>query len=482
MQKLFLLFIGLVSANAICFSQENVIVTGTLTNFFLKSEKDGLSMPFQMRNPKAYSAKAFEPQFISTDSFYYKLKITEPGIYNILLNDVYLIPGDSVHIDYYFEDENKVLKDSFTAVYSQSGFPGNIGYNNYIKRRKKELKQQINSTSDVGIKLNRIDSYYTQIAREASNYKKHMNISNDYWKIISEDLAFECFTMKMDEFEDDTTEVLKLINQNSVLFKDDTENTGSFFLALGSIPETLFRLYHEPTIVVQKIRESLKGETYNYASLILAKILDFNYPSSNNPYTKQLAKQALENTRDSDLMYLANSILNSTKAKNIDSLFKTIQVANYYGKETTIGNILQKATGKLKYVDFWASWCGPCIVGLPLTMSLSSSYGKDKISAVIISIDEDKQSWMEASKKLQLDGNASYHVIDQRNREKLRQLLDLVFIPRYLLVDSENTIQLLNAPGAKNIKKDFIERYLGEEKEDNRAGGSLMPPPPRSRP
>ena len=54
---------------------------------------------------------------------------------------------------------------------------------------------------------------------------------------------------------------------------------------------------------------------------------------------------------------------------------------------------------KLKIIDFWASWCGPCRMENPNMVKLYNDF-KDKGLAVIsVSLDERKAAWTQAIKK-----------------------------------------------------------------------------------
>ncbi|RXM44631.1 TlpA disulfide reductase family protein [Flavobacterium sp. YO64] len=53
---------------------------------------------------------------------------------------------------------------------------------------------------------------------------------------------------------------------------------------------------------------------------------------------------------------------------------------------------LSSLRGSLVLVDFWASWCGPCIKEQPLLLKLYNTY-PDKLSIYSVSMDTKKTLW-----------------------------------------------------------------------------------------
>lgn len=56
---------------------------------------------------------------------------------------------------------------------------------------------------------------------------------------------------------------------------------------------------------------------------------------------------------------------------------------------------LTQLRGKVVYVDFWASWCGPCRESLPLYEQLSSRLPADAFQLVAINLDEKRADAVE---------------------------------------------------------------------------------------
>jgi thiol-disulfide isomerase/thioredoxin len=115
--------------------------------------------------------------------------------------------------------------------------------------------------------------------------------------------------------------------------------------------------------------------------------------------------------------------------------------------------------GKYVYVDFWASWCGPCRQEFPFSKEMQAKLTdkqKKKIVFLNISIDEKKEAWLKAVETLKLEGVNGWN-------PEMSMKLKIQSIPRYMILDKDGNIMNPNAgrpsnPATLNELIDLIEK------------------------
>ena len=98
---------------------------------------------------------------------------------------------------------------------------------------------------------------------------------------------------------------------------------------------------------------------------------------------------------------------------------------------------LSRFKGKVVLLDFWASWCGPCIVDLPDLRAIKEKTAALPVVFLNLSLDEDEAAWREAVEK---HGIEAVHVRADGFGSDVAKSYQVNALPSYYLVDSQGLI------------------------------------------
>jgi thiol-disulfide isomerase/thioredoxin len=113
--------------------------------------------------------------------------------------------------------------------------------------------------------------------------------------------------------------------------------------------------------------------------------------------------------------------------------------------------------GKLLYIDFWATWCRPCLAEMPPLQELREKYKNTDLQIISISVDTYPDRWKERIANMHLGG---LQLIEKNGslNSKIAQDYNVNGLPHYILIDKKGRIISPFAP--RPSEKAELEKQL----------------------
>ena len=171
-----------------------------------------------------------------------------------------------------------------------------------------------------------------------------------------------------------------------------------------------------------------------------------------NAKFKEYARKMIA-TESNELTMQSEGLIKKRKLNNSEA--PSFEYFNNIGEKVSLKNF----KGKYVYIDFWATWCGPCRQEIPFLQKLESQFKDKNIVFLSISIDEEKdlEKWKNFVKSKQLGG---VQVIADKNwNSEFVKHFGVNSIPRFVLIDPKGMIVNADAmrPSDEKLTEEFTK-------------------------
>lgn len=440
---------------------KKVIITGKVLNSdFYPQEKDlTLIVPFFRDQETKYIVPIAEDgSFSFRFSPYAQLRNVQIHKY---ADHLLVSPGDSLHVEINFKDllnpkvfGNEEKRNQLINMFAQSGryyievysirrdqepeaFNKELQqeYQQRLKRRQEfiETFQPDNVIQEYTDKLLKIDYYRCLInyLNEQLWRKKDISGYNEQELLAKTDSLFEGEIIPSNIFK--LAEVVNSFIFSKTFYKENKRATFDDFINYPTGKNT------KQYIFAASVSQSLEAND----TLLFSQRRGQLDSIVHIPVLKQTLHAAFQNKKD----FL----------KNPRTVSDYMLYGNYSDKQVLethmdymkpIYDILDKHKGKVIYIDFWTTFCPPCLAEMEPLKKLRKEYSLEDVAMISICASgskEDKKTYEDIIKRQELkqSGIECLHYTDMTDNNsflKIQNRLALKGYPHYLLINREGVI------------------------------------------
>ena len=165
------------------------------------------------------------------------------------------------------------------------------------------------------------------------------------------------------------------------------------------------------------------------------------------------------------------SLINQTQSKYTtlskvdveytESLKKTDHLKDAKNADSLWATLTKPYLGKVIYVDFWGTWCGPCRGEMPYVAGVKEALSGKDVIFMYFANNSPNETWKNMIKEYGLSGeNTVQYNLPAAQQKLLERRLTINSFPTYLIIDKEGNVKTMKAPRPSD--KDNLVKAISE--------------------
>ncbi|RAV29077.1 TlpA family protein disulfide reductase [Sinomicrobium soli] len=369
------------------------------------------------------------------------------GTVDLRMVYLYLLPGDSLHLEADAERLEETLSFSGTNV-DNSIFVNaeDKRFNDYKHKFLKNWYDVANRKPDDYKRIT--DSLYREKLDFLADFSSRHSLSQElvhlyetdyYGKTVAAKVNYPAVYASYNDLEETPLPGDYYDFLDKVKFGEEIgENGMGYYYSLDAYLDKKYEVYRE-----RNKTGDVQG-FYDWVGTELPEKIHYQYMAYAlaGDFSKELYDRF-----GADSPYPEMASVVREKYKDMEGMLEGNPAPEAVFEDTDGGKMaLSDLRGKYTYIDLWATWCGPCKKEIPSLKKVARAYEGKNIQFVSISFDKEKDrgKWKDFVEENDLDGIQL--IADKKAHDIISKAFNIKMIPRFILLDPEGKIVDATAP------------------------------------